>query len=937
MSKSNVMHDESEMAFTVKERKSNVILKMVNFKTYAEATITIPQGCTTLVSGASGDGKTTIMEFFAFVFYDGTIQPERHDTKRCWGWIIFNDIVVYRQKDPKLLKVWINDLEAYSKMGEDTKIKTASGQEYTGDEAQYVINKRFGTLNVFLATSYLRQKEFSILLTGTDAEKLDIMKEITSKNGEFDNLKDPIKKYMLQCESQAIATQAQFKQALETAQNFDRQHGKLNLNISEIPEDPTITMQKVRTLRSEQDMLRSSYAQAVQKETKLSMIKNEIDKTKNIISSWQSRLSAFKDRNLDEEMATLKLEISSLSNNNDGEQKKILLDIYKRWADEKLNKENKFQNSKASLSKILDTMGKVLDNPEIKLENLEKSKEWMEAITKKIEKWEEYKTVKQNYEQLLRSSNFGRLEDLQEIISKHEKTLQEQEKTVEEITKTIEEHRKNQWWDCPSCEASLIMSADGKNLQLKNPEEKIKIEKDISKPASNPLPPSPTPEVKAAPAPASAPTGESKPPVNSFFAQKPPVTSSTPAKPPSSLFAQKPPVTPTKPPTPPASNDNKKIVEEIKAVKPKKEAPVHVPCKYNYDDLMKAVSTQSEFKKGLSSLKEKLVNLQALKEKKDSKYQELKNQDENLLSNLSTLRNRIPELIADYISIKKEFENHLQKEPQKVNEEEIKQNSGSRLDSLQTQEKVLVKEMQLCATGKMMVEQETAKLEEIVKTQSEVLMEEVKESKDIAQRNNEIQGEIDHLLHLNNSSDLLAQRSIIQKTMEEKAEIAKKAQSRAEACKRLLLKTQEAERISLESAVCEINTMLATILKQLFTSIPISVEIKTTKELKSKKGQYSQRFDIPIFYGQNHYKSYKQLSGGEKDRLSLGITMALSEKFGGSILFLDETLHSLDPEVKGNAIATLKEFSSRGRTVLVAAHEETEGFYDRVIPLQRRR
>jgi DNA repair exonuclease SbcCD ATPase subunit len=150
---------------------------------------------------------------------------------------------------------------------------------------------------------------------------------------------------------------------------------------------------------------------------------------------------------------------------------------------------------------------------------------------------------------------------------------------------------------------------------------------------------------------------------------------------------------------------------------------------------------------------------------------------------------------------------------------------------------------------------------------------------------------------------------------------------------RLMDRTVEAERVSLETALADINSYLGEILKRLFTTIPISVSISTTKELKSKKNAVSQRFDVKVFYNNTEYKSAKQLSGGEKDRLSLAITLAMSQKFGGSILFLDETLSSLDAELKSEAVSLLKELSTN-RTVVCISHEETEGLYNHVIHIK---
>ena len=94
--------------------------------------------------------------------------------------------------------------------------------------------------------------------------------------------------------------------------------------------------------------------------------------------------------------------------------------------------------------------------------------------------------------------------------------------------------------------------------------------------------------------------------------------------------------------------------------------------------------------------------------------------------------------------------------------------------------------------------------------------------------------------------------------MQEKAVEAKQAEQYYEAVTRLLAKAVDAERQSLQAAVAEINSVLNAILKRLFTNTPISVEISTTKDLKSKKNAVSQRFDIKIFFNNSEYASARE-------------------------------------------------------------------------------
>lgn len=193
---------------------------------------------------------------------------------------------------------------------------------------------------------------------------------------------------------------------------------------------------------------------------------------------------------------------------------------------------------------------------------------------------------------------------------------------------------------------------------------------------------------------------------------------------------------------------------------------------------------------------------------------------------------------------------------------------------------------------------------------------------------------VDLLLHLSSSSDLAARRSVLQNTMNEKAIEVKRIVKEKEACERLLKLAGKAERLFLQDIVDKINAIISQCLQNLFPDSAISVELSTTTPFKTKSG-IRQRFNLKVFYNNTEYSSPNQLSGGERARVSLAITIALNKISGSPFLFLDETLSSLDTELKSEAAALLKKLSET-KTCIVISHEETEGLYDNVLPLRRR-
>ena len=80
------------------------------------------------------------------------------------------------------------------------------------------------------------------------------------------------------------------------------------------------------------------------------------------------------------------------------------------------------------------------------------------------------------------------------------------------------------------------------------------------------------------------------------------------------------------------------------------------------------------------------------------------------------------------------------------------------------------------------------------------------------------------------------------------------------------------------------------------------------------------------------YDGYKLLSGGESDRLSIALTVALSIMSSSPFLFFDESMASLDENLRERCYVVMKEFA-RAKTVVNICHSSVEGFHDEVINL----
>src|SRR5207302_11106335 len=77
----------------------------------------------------------------------------------------------------------------------------------------------------------------------------------------------------------------------------------------------------------------------------------------------------------------------------------------------------------------------------------------------------------------------------------------------------------------------------------------------------------------------------------------------------------------------------------------------------------------------------------------------------------------------------------------------------------------------------------------------------------------------------------------------------------------------------------------------------------------------------------------RQLSGGEKQRLSLGLALIGQPR----LVFLDEPTAAMDPQARRGTWSLIRSLRSRGTTVLLTTHfmEEAEQLADRVAILDK--
>lgn len=155
---------------------------------------------------------------------------------------------------------------------------------------------------------------------------------------------------------------------------------------------------------------------------------------------------------------------------------------------------------------------------------------------------------------------------------------------------------------------------------------------------------------------------------------------------------------------------------------------------------------------------------------------------------------------------------------------------------------------------------------------------------------------------------------------------------RAETISKLKEKAKQVENTVLYNTVVSLNLEMKRFLDVLFADDQISVEFKTTKQLKTKNTT-SMTCSMNIFYKNNQLDDYKTLSGGEVSRISLALMLAMNSLRGSNLILLDESLSTINESLKMNVIDLLKTVVKDDKICALILHSSVQGVYDHVISL----
>jgi DNA repair exonuclease SbcCD ATPase subunit len=137
-----------------------------------------------------------------------------------------------------------------------------------------------------------------------------------------------------------------------------------------------------------------------------------------------------------------------------------------------------------------------------------------------------------------------------------------------------------------------------------------------------------------------------------------------------------------------------------------------------------------------------------------------------------------------------------------------------------------------------------------------------------------------------------------------------------------------AESLAITNIITSINTYTQTYLDKFFTENPIVIQLQTFKEYKNK---IKPQIHLQIEYKGMSDISIDTLSGGEKARVVLAFTLALSEMYNVPLIMLDEATSSLDSELTGEIIENIKDCIKNKMVIMVAHQIHTNAQFDHII------
>lgn len=423
-----------------------LILK--NFRCHIEKEFDFGENGLVLLSGHSGQGKSTIMMAILFALYGSGNKLATSGKTALEVYLEINDICITRTKRPNHL----------------TLINNKTNETFEDDSAQAFIDEHFG--KAFETTSYIRQNAINSFVVMSPTDKLEFLEKFAIEDlGQIKtkcNMEIKKRNEQLTISSSQLDLASQYLQTLSkpkkvvckyvTEKAIDNQRKKLH-------NSKVLIKRKEREIQGLKEEISETRIYNSQISSKKQLLDSLLEKHSKLVSTKESI-------NYEGDHVLLKYE-NDLKNHIKQKELLYLINNYE--------KDNERLLSMIQVEK--DEMKKDLDSKSINLwekGNEEETKETIDQYTLLEDDAKEYKKLKdisKKYENIDTSS----LEKNKSLLEETEKDLEKNKELLQKITLQKELQK------CPSCDASLrvvdnslVLYEEHDNCEIQTSEETLK-------------------------------------------------------------------------------------------------------------------------------------------------------------------------------------------------------------------------------------------------------------------------------------------------------------------------------------------------------------------------------------------------------------------------------------------------------------------------------
>jgi DNA repair exonuclease SbcCD ATPase subunit len=173
-------------------------LRLTNFLCYNDSTFDLGDSGLTLISGASGCGKTSLLRAILFVLFGDGTKVQSYGKTSCSVELEFEDMKIVRTKRPN--RLLLNDI-------------------YEDQAAQEIINKRFG--DTFKTSGYIQQNNLSSFILMSPTDKLEFLETFAFKDVDLGKIKGRCKAHIQKLNDELSETIGELNMAKEFLKNME--------------------------------------------------------------------------------------------------------------------------------------------------------------------------------------------------------------------------------------------------------------------------------------------------------------------------------------------------------------------------------------------------------------------------------------------------------------------------------------------------------------------------------------------------------------------------------------------------------------------------------------------------------------------------------------------------------------------------------------------